>query len=129
MALTNAAVMATALTAILQRLPGNSARRQRERLLRALSALGPRYNGRGDAFSRHYRSARSRVRTAQARLPDCDPLCAAGNEVRSHSRRRRIRVTPDAAAALGMQWRRRLDAIGPPAYRVLTVPWAIATEK
>jgi Helix-turn-helix domain len=40
MAPTNAAVMATALTAILQRLPGNSARRQRERLLRALSALG-----------------------------------------------------------------------------------------
>ncbi|AJZ56590.1 helix-turn-helix domain protein [Paraburkholderia fungorum] len=40
MAATNAAVMVAALTAILQRLPGNSARRQRERLLLALSVFG-----------------------------------------------------------------------------------------
>lgn len=40
MARTNAGVMAAALTAILRGLPGNSARRQRQRLLQALSVLG-----------------------------------------------------------------------------------------
>ncbi|WP_260426834.1 helix-turn-helix domain-containing protein [Burkholderia sp. Bp9142] len=40
MARTKAAKMAAALTAILMQHPGNSARRQRERLLRALSVFG-----------------------------------------------------------------------------------------